>query len=169
MENLHSKLLAFQKKGIKINKDAVNPHFKSKYASLTNILENITPTLNELGITISHSIQWDKVITSISDGKETVTSDFPLFGSKAQDFGSSISYARRYNLGALLNLDIDDDDDGNVAQEAQKVEKKWFNQPEFTAFMKVKDNYANWDEAVKAIRQKYALNKEMEAEVRAEY
>ena len=89
---LHAKLLAFQQKGIKINKDATNPHFKSKYASLTNIIEKITPALNELGLTVVHSLSGEKVITSISDGSGAIASEFPIFGTKAQDFGASISY-----------------------------------------------------------------------------
>jgi hypothetical protein len=34
-------------------------------------------------------------------------------GDKSQDWGSAITYAKRYALGCMLNLCIDKDDDGN--------------------------------------------------------
>jgi len=36
----------------KVGKDAVNPHFKNKYASLSNIIEATTPHLNAVGLSI---------------------------------------------------------------------------------------------------------------------
>jgi hypothetical protein len=44
-----------------------------------------------------------------------------MFGAKAQEFGSSITYARRYNTQALLDLPTTEDDDGNKANEAPRV------------------------------------------------
>ena len=35
-------------------------------------------------------------------------------GSDSQAWGSAITYAKRYAIGALLNLCIDEDDDGNA-------------------------------------------------------
>ena len=32
-----------------------------------------------------------------------------------QQLGSGVSYARRYSISSILNLNIDDDDDGNAA------------------------------------------------------
>lgn len=120
--SISSALLEFQKKRIKISKGAVNPHFKSKYADLPSIIEAITPALNEIGLTVTHSVANSELVTSIRIGSESIESRFPLFGTKPQEFGSSITYARRYNLGALLNLDIDDDDDGNVANTAPRTQ-----------------------------------------------
>jgi len=36
----------------KVSKDAKNPFFKNKYASLSNIIEAVTKTLNENGLSI---------------------------------------------------------------------------------------------------------------------
>ena len=36
----------------KVGKDATNPHFKNKYASLSNIIEATTPHLNAVGLSI---------------------------------------------------------------------------------------------------------------------
>jgi len=46
-----------------------------------------------------------------------------VFGQKPQEIGSSISYARRYNIQSLLNLAADDDD-GNEAQKAKPAAKQ---------------------------------------------
>jgi hypothetical protein len=36
----------------KVGKDSVNPHFRNKYASLSNIIEAVTPHLNAVGLTV---------------------------------------------------------------------------------------------------------------------
>ena len=123
MENasITSALLEFQKKRIKITKGAVNPHFKSKYADLPSIIEAISPALNEIGLVVSHRVVNSELVTTVRKDGDAIDSCFPLFGTKPQEFGSSITYAKRYNLGALLNLDIDDDDDGNSANTAPQT------------------------------------------------
>jgi hypothetical protein len=40
-----------------------------------------------------------------------------------QDAGSVITYQRRYAIGAILNLNIDEDDDGNKASQGDKLDK----------------------------------------------
>ncbi len=78
------------------------------------------------------------VSTSVVDTEtdETITSVFPVFGTKPQEIGSSITYARRYNLQALLDLSTDDDD-GNSANDAKPVakyqedDKPWLNDKDF--------------------------------------
>ncbi len=65
IKNITDALLAFQKKGIKVGKNATNPHFKSKYADLPNIIEAITPTLNEIGLVITHRVVNSEVVTSV--------------------------------------------------------------------------------------------------------
>jgi len=48
-----------------------------------------------------------------------------------QGIGSSITYQRRYAIGAILSLNIDEDDDGNSASNPVKttVQKKTPEQP----------------------------------------
>ena len=171
MKAITKKLYEFQKLGLTIGKDAVNPHFKSKYASLSHILELVVPKLNEIGLTLTSGVEGGELVTKVvdHDSGEFVQSSFPLYGQKAQEIGSSVTYARRYSIVSLLSLNVDEDDDGNQANEAVEITKEWFNAPQLTAFLKVKDKYATGDEAIKAIRQKYALNKAMEQEVRNLY
>jgi len=44
--------------------------------------------------------------------------------AKWHDFGSGMTYARRYALSALLGIACDGDDDANVAMDAQRQEPK---------------------------------------------
>ena len=36
----------------KVGKDSINPHFRNKYASLSNSIEATTPDLNALGLAV---------------------------------------------------------------------------------------------------------------------
>ena len=104
--------------------DAVNPHFRSKYATLTSIVEacRIALSSNNLAVIQGTSVDLDPVRVNVttlithSSGefiKETLSlkpaSDTP------QAIGSCISYARRYGLSALIGAVSDEDDDANAA------------------------------------------------------
>jgi hypothetical protein len=73
---LNSKLLAFQNKVNAIKKDGKNPHFKSSYATLNQILSDVKPLLSELGLVITQPIDGLNVSTIICDSEsgESVTS-----------------------------------------------------------------------------------------------
>jgi hypothetical protein len=125
-KTLAEALIEFKKQDIEIFKQSVNPHFKSKYADLATILEAIEVPVAELGVLItSHSHfeggQWVET-TVLEFGAESMPSSFPLFGGDAQKMGSSITYARRFNLQSLLNLAAVDDD-GSEAAKGKKLEK----------------------------------------------
>lgn len=108
-------------KAIKRNDD--NPYFKSKYASLETIQQHIKPHLTKAGLVVT---QANVVINDLPfvqtrvwhvESGEFVESVFPVIVTKqsAQDYGSAVSYAKRYSLTGLLNLIIqDEDDDGNT-------------------------------------------------------
>lgn len=121
---LTNALIEFKKLDIPIFKQSTNPHFKSKYADLATILEAVEVPLAELGIIISshsHLVgeAWVET-TAIECGSDKKESTFPLFGGKPHELGSSITYARRYNILSLLNLAAEDDD-GNAANAAPKL------------------------------------------------
>lgn len=120
METRH-KLLEFQKKIQAIKKDGKNPHFKSSYATLPQILGEVKPILNELGLTILQPIKEGFVYTCIFDN-ETLIAESSIKLPDAvspQQLGSAITYFRRYTLASLLALEIDDED-ANSAQNAVK-------------------------------------------------
>lgn len=126
---LKKAICQFKQKGISIKKESNNPFFKSKYADLPTILDAIEVEAAKCGLVlISKSKPLDdswvlETILSCKDSEETETSTFPLFGNKAQEIGSSITYARRYNIQSLLNLAADDDD-GNEANNSAPIKKQ---------------------------------------------
>lgn len=103
-----------------IRKDARNPHFKNEYASLDNIIDCIETALSETGVSIRNvpdvlpngSFILRTQLVDVATG-EFVEGIIPLTQGKPQDQGSAITYARRYNVSALLNLCTETDDDGN--------------------------------------------------------
>lgn len=93
-----------------------------KYATLPNIVNKITPILLENDIYFSQLIQSDGVRLMIynttGDIIETVTPIIFSSGSP-QDWGSAISYTKRYQLSAALGLVTEEDDDGQKASSAK--------------------------------------------------
>jgi hypothetical protein len=112
----------------KVAKEANNPFFKSKYASLANILDTIQKPLSECGLAISQFPDGNALTTIIlhADSGEWMESSYVMPVAKQNDpqaMGSAMTYARRYALGSILNLNIDDDDDGEKAM-GRQIPKK---------------------------------------------
>lgn len=123
------KLLKFQKTIQAIKKDGNNPHFKSKYATLPQILSEVKPILSDLGLILLQPIKGNQVQTIIIDSESgehyDSSMDMPT-GLTPQQSGSAITYYRRYLLAGLLSLEIEDDedDDGHEASKAIPVATK---------------------------------------------
>jgi len=107
-----------------VNKDGANPHFKSKFATLDNILETIKPILKGSGLVVLQSFNTEgrklECVTRIfHESGEWIESSAAVEADKAtpQGFGSAITYARRYGIAAALGIGLMDDDDGNKAEE----------------------------------------------------
>ena len=101
-----------------LSRDATNPHFKSKYTTLDHILEAARPALAAHGLLLSqHLTATDTVVTRISDGTDELVSEVRIYAGNAptpQQYGSAVTYARRYALTALLAISTDADDDGEL-------------------------------------------------------
>ena len=115
----------FQSKAVKIRKDSTNPHFKSKYASLSVILDEIQPMLTECKLVFTQVPEESTHLITLlvhPESGEFIESRYELKSAQStpQGIGSAITYARRYSLTALLGLNIDDDDDGNEASKDPK-------------------------------------------------
>lgn len=110
-----------------VHKDSTNPHFKSKYASLAAVNETIMGPLSESGfVVMSGGVDINGkpyLRTSLFHvGGHSESFDYPLIEKtdNPQHIASSVTYARRYALCALLNLSVDDDD-GNSATDSVKT------------------------------------------------
>lgn len=121
MKELFNAVANFQMECPKISKDANNPFFKgSKYATLPHILNVITPILKKNGLVIVQPVINTCVVTKLIhiDSGQILESVYDIVckdASNPQQIGSAVSYARRYSISSILNLNIDDDDDGNSA------------------------------------------------------
>lgn len=119
IKNIAGALLVFHMKVESIKKDANNPFFKSKYASLSNILENIQLPLSESGLSFTQIPTGEGGLTTLlmhAESGEFILGEYIMKPSKSdpQSLGSAITYQRRYALCAVLGLNIEDDDDGNA-------------------------------------------------------
>jgi len=115
-------LLKAQKEFPTVKKEDTNPFFKSSYAGLPSVLEVVLPILNKYELLVSQSpiTEGDRIgveTTIYHSSGESITSKFTVNLAKndPQGAGSAITYARRYALISILGLNVDDDDDGNVA------------------------------------------------------
>jgi hypothetical protein len=102
--------------------DAVNPHFRSRYATLAAHIAAVRAPLAAQGISVVQSTRIDVpgavvVVTSlIHSSGEWLSSELALpSGGTPQTYGSALTYARRYALAALCGIVGEEDDDGNAA------------------------------------------------------
>lgn len=125
INSLAKALFTFHKEMGKIAKTSSNPFFKSKYADLPTILDAISEPLHNAGLVIV-SIPDGEGLTSIlmhSESGEYISANATMKPVKndPQSIGSAITYQRRYSIGSMLNLNIDNDDDGKAASKPAKV------------------------------------------------
>lgn len=115
-------LSQFQESCPPIVRTSNNPFFKSKYASFDDIQKHIKSHLSKNGLVVTQAnivadgLPFVESIVWHVDSGEHIKSVFPVIAGKstAQDYGSAVSYAKRYSLTGLLNLIIaDEDDDAN--------------------------------------------------------
>ena len=109
-----------------VEKSAANPFFKSKYADLASIIESVAPILSKYGLSLVQGIEFDgehDLLTSrlMHSSGEWMESTMRLFlkAGDPQSQGSAVSYARRYQIQALLNLRAVDDDGNHASGKSQ--------------------------------------------------
>ena len=167
MKELFTSVSNFQAECPKISKDASNPFFKgSKYATLPHILSIITPILKKNGLLIVQPVMNNCVVTKLIhiDTGQTIESVYDILCKDAtnpQQLGSGVSYARRYSISSILNLNIDDDDDGNAATgnvAPKQVAKEDLN-PKHSNWAKAKEHLQTGG-LMEDIERKYTISAE---------
>jgi len=152
---MNKKLLEFQKKIQGIKKDAKNPHFKNNYATLTQILSEVKPILNEVGLVLLQPVINGKcksiIVDSESDANITAEIDLPL-NLNPQQLGSALTYYRRYLLAGLLSLELEDDD-ANIGSQPTKKQPLSNDQ-----FLKAIERIKNGELDIIAKLNSYDLN-----------
>ena len=157
-------LLAFSKKMIIVKKDSVNPHFKKKYASLSAIIEATQKPLAECGLVIIQAPTGENELTTrlMHESGEYFEDTYTMRPQRndPQGLGSAITYQRRYAYGAILNLNIDEDDDGNQASKAplKPILKEG---PALDKVVKYLEETGDW----KKVEQKYIVPENTKADI----
>jgi hypothetical protein len=102
-------------------KDSTNPHFRSKYADLSSVVEAVKEPLLKQGITFLQGVHdaeggvaIETVLLHSSGEWISSTLRIPATKNDAQGFGSAITYGRRYGLQSMCGVPAEDDD-GNAA------------------------------------------------------
>lgn len=131
IKNIAVALAKFQAEVKNPKNTSNNPFTESRYAPLNEILNVIRPLLAKHGLSVFQSTGGNGETISVTtmllhESGEWLESD-PLVlhnienkkMSTAQEAGSSITYARRYSLSALLGISSEDDVDGNGANKKE--------------------------------------------------
>ncbi len=139
------------------SKASVNPHFKSKYADLAEVINTIRPVFAEHGLSVMQCPSFDAGIVSVETVLMHSSGEFiastvsaPVSKQDAQGVGSAITYCRRYALAAVAGIAQEDDDaNGAVGKAPQKqaiAKKQPLNAERFAAAIgKVKDGSYEWE------------------------
>ena len=177
---LNEKLATIQTK-FKSKKSRFNSFGKYYFRSAEDILEATKPFLLELGVTVTIDEQLVETggipiicsTATVSDGKDAIHAsalvgvDLNQKGMQVpQQFGSASSYGKKYALGNLFLIDDTQDSDAvNTHGKAPKAKtKNTLTSKSDPAYQKAID-YVKAGGKVDAIKAKYALSKEIEAEL----
>lgn len=104
-------------------KDAKNPFFKSNYVTLEGVQNAIDAAIKDTGLAYTQIVKNDdngnvgvETIITHESGQYLTTGVLALRPEKAtpQGYGSTITYAKRYQLASAFGVSSDVDDDGNA-------------------------------------------------------
>jgi hypothetical protein len=131
----------------KAKKSSENPYFKSQYANL----ETVNDCIDSAMATAEKNLMIQQYPTTVSiEGKnmvsvttritEPVSGEFeevevfsPLVDEKAQSFGSTVTYLRRYSLVSIFNMSTEDDDGNAGSGNNGKPQQRTGNAPSSTS------------------------------------
>jgi len=110
------------------SKASVNPHFKSKYADLAEVLNTVRPIFSSCGLSFVQMPSFLDGIVSVEtmlvhESGEWISeaASSPITKQDAQGVGSAITYLRRYSLAAFAGIAQEDDDaNASVGKPQQK-------------------------------------------------
>lgn len=114
-------------------KDAKNPFFKSNYVTLEGVQNAIDTAIKGTGLAYTQIVKNDdngnvgvETIITHESGQYLTTGVLALRPEKAtpQGYGSTITYAKRYQLSSAFGVSSDVDDDGNVGSGSFKTQAK---------------------------------------------
>lgn len=130
MSLLIEALINFQKDfhDASLKKDKKNEHLRNAYLTLDNILNVVRPLLSKNGLVIVQSLSGNylqSVLYHVSGQYISTQMPFsPMSGNKGtndlQNLGGGITYAKRYQICAMLAISADVDDDAQSSPITKK-------------------------------------------------
>lgn len=176
-KNIYEKLLEFQNEWISFERSSEVKvptknwwSYKYYYTTLDDINAKIKPILSRIWLVIVHSVAESKVNTTIFNAEnpdESISCVIELpHHSDPQKLWGAITYFKRYNTVALLNLDSESDNDG----QGTKPEKIPFDEVEKKKFKEslVSETFAlpeTKEELYTKLETRYMLTKENKEEL----
>jgi hypothetical protein len=138
-KNIFEALNAAQANMGKVVKQSENPHFRSSYADLADVMRVALPALTAEGICLWHKMDTSGetmlMVTTLTHGSsETeISCGVPLIVSKndMQGMKSATTYAKRIGVESLTGI-APEDDDGNAAAKAPPPPPKPKVKPQIT-------------------------------------
>lgn len=184
-ENIYSQLIGAASEFKAIKKDAENTFIKYKYATLDCVIESIREIMINYKLWFIQKVNNDGVNTIIFNDKgETIESGYLLLPlseqkglSKAQEYGVVITYTKRYQLGSLLGLSLEEDTDGSNKDKTTPPQKKQTIPPpqkkqilteQHPNYQLVVDFVLGCEHAPAGfyeVRKKYEISKELEEKI----
>jgi hypothetical protein len=104
--------------------------YSYQYADLAAVRDTYRGPLSKRGLVVSHALEPVDghvvlATTLLHISGEWIASDYPIpTYEKPQEQGSALTYFKRYNVCALLDIVAEDDDDGAAAQKAESVKRE---------------------------------------------
>ena len=129
VELISAALVEMQSESTHANFDSKNPHFKSKYASLAEVIDTAKPVLAKHGLAVIQLPAFRENIGHVlctrivHKSGQWIEDEMRLNPIKddPQGLGSALTYARRYSIPGVCMIASEDDDDGNAASHKQNV------------------------------------------------
>ena len=109
-------------------KNSANPHFKSKYADLAEVLNTVRPPFAKHGLSLCQFPSFDGALASVTTliahsggGYLTAVASCVPAKSDAQGIGAATTYLRRYSAAAAAGIAQEDDDGQSAAHNGKPV------------------------------------------------
>ena len=142
-------------------KTSTNPHFRSKYADLSNCIEAVIDALNSNGIGLmqrTYECKDGVMVETIfvhesGEVMECGLLHVPASKQDPQGYGSALTYARRYSLLAATGL-APEDDDGNSASRRTEI-KSTVNESQIADLLAAMDEVTTIKELQEAYKAAY--------------
>jgi hypothetical protein len=144
------------------------------YADLGDVSAAATPLLTKHGLAftclprVTERGGYELVGVLTHSAGHRLEGALPLFGSKAQELGSAITYSRRYLLGCMTGIITEEDDDGARAHsrgEQTQASPPPYTGPSTDALLTELDEFARdkdleWGEVVQPYLDRYGITLE---------